>query len=103
MLRAMGHGVQLGLGLAALAEACQGAGQQARAAATAREATALLARAPGGPGRRHALDRLAAIARAGAPERAHLEQAQPEQAQPERAQPERAQPERAGGARAGQD
>jgi predicted ATPase/DNA-binding SARP family transcriptional activator len=70
MLRAMGHGVQLGLGLAALAEACQGAGQQARAAAAAREATALLARAPGGPGRRHALDRLAAIARAGQPERA---------------------------------
>jgi tetratricopeptide (TPR) repeat protein len=83
MLRAMGHGVQLGLGLAALAEACQGAGEQPRAAAAAREAAALLARAPAGPGRRHVLDRLAGIARVG--------------------QPERAQPERAGSTRAGQD
>jgi predicted ATPase/DNA-binding SARP family transcriptional activator len=62
ILRVMGHGTHLALGLAALAEAYVTVGAAQRAADTAREAIALLGYTPPEPGRDHALRRLTALA-----------------------------------------
>ena len=61
LLRVMGHGTHLGLGLAALAEAYAAAGRPAQAADTASEASKLVACAPPEDGREHMLRRLAEI------------------------------------------